>query len=61
MMEEVNEIIDEAYQLVCKRLEGAGIEFDAGSTDCVFFNDTANKKTYCINLFAKECDEYEGE
>ena len=57
MMKKVNEII----QLVCKRLEENGIESDAGSTDCVFFNDTANKKTYRINLFAQECDEYEGE
>ena len=57
----VDNILDEAYQLVCRRLEENGIKFDAGSTDCVFYDDVANKKTYCINLFAKECAVYEGE
>ena len=61
MNDKVLDIIDEAYQLICKRFEENGIEFDAGSTDCIFFDDTVNKKTYCINLYANECAEYEGD
>lgn len=59
------EIIEAAiaagYKKVCDELEKNGIKFDAGSTDCIFCDDTEEKKTYAINVFGHVCDEYEGE
>lgn len=49
------------FKAVCDELEKNGIKYDAGSMDCIFCDDTEEKKTYAINVVANECDEYEGE
>ena len=58
----VDDIVDATYGRLCDELEKAGIDYDAiGSDDGIFFNDPEAKKTYFINLYINECEEYEGE
>lgn len=57
----VEEIIGEAYKMVCEKLELNGIKYDSNSDDCIFYDDEGVKKTFAINIWQHECDEYEGE
>lgn len=62
MKDKVQKILDEAYRFICNRLEEEGIKHDSQTTDdCIFFDDTTERKTYAINLVVNECAEYEGE
>ena len=62
MKDKILNILDETYQFVCKRLTEEGIKFDSQTTDdCIFLDDTTEKKTYCIHLGLNECAEYEGD
>lgn len=62
MNETVDKILDKAYAFVVDELDKAGIKCDATTSDgCIFFDDTAEKKTYCIHIDKTECAEYEGE
>jgi hypothetical protein len=56
----INGIIDKAYAFICDELTKAGIKHDP-SDGCIFADDDEQKKTYSINLWKKECAEYEGE
>ena len=58
----INGIIDKAYAFICDELAKEGIKADSQSADnCIWVDDTEQKKTFCINLTVNECDEYEGE
>ena len=57
----VEGVLDDAYEFVCNELEDRGIPYDSSNTDKIYVNDTEAKKTYCLNVFADECLEYEGE
>ena len=58
----VKAICDKAYAFIVGELVKEGIKADSHTTDdCIFFNDTEQKKTFCIHIGITECAEYEGE
>lgn len=57
----VDDILDAAYQRVCTELELRGIKYDSNSSDCIFYDDEGQKKTFAISIFQHECDVYEGD
>lgn len=60
--DKVKAICDKAYAFIVGELAKDGIKADSQSSDdCIWFDDTEQKKTFCINLAVNECDEYEGE
>lgn len=62
MKDKIQKIIDKAYALIITEMEKNEIKVDSQTTDdCIFFNDTEQKKTFCIHVGITECDEYEGE
>ncbi len=56
----VNDIVEKAYAKLYDELKKAGIDFDSTSDDGFYVNDPDAQKTYFINLYVKECEEYEG-
>jgi len=60
-MEIIKAAVDAGYKAVCAELEKHGLKYDAQSCDdCIFVDDTEQKKTFSINVFERECAEYEG-
>ena len=59
-MAKVNDLVSKAYASLYDELKKAGIDFDAASDDGFYVNDPEAKKTYFINLYVNECQEYEG-
>lgn len=57
----VDNIIYEAYRMICNKLEENGIKYDSYGDDCIFYDDESIKKTFAINIYQHECPEYEGE
>ena len=59
-MAKVNDLVSKAYASLYDELKKAGIDFDAASDDGFYVNDSDAQKTYFINLYVNECQEYEG-
>ena len=59
-MARVNDLVSKAYANLYDELKKAGIDFDAASDDGFYVNDPDAQKTYFINLYVNECQEYEG-
>ena len=59
-MAKVNDLVSKAYASLYDELKKAGIDFDAASDDGFYVNDPDAQKTYFINLYVNECQEYEG-
>lgn len=60
MEEKAFEIVRKAQLMIVDEMEKAGIKFD-NNEDCIFFDDTEQKKTFCIHISMEECAEYGGE
>lgn len=56
----VNDLVSKAYASLYDELKKDGIEFDSASDDGFYVNDPDAQKTYFINLYVNECEEYEG-
>jgi hypothetical protein len=59
-MAKVNDLVSKAYASLYDELKKAGIDFDSASDDGFYVNDPDAQKTYFINLYVNECEEYEG-
>ena len=62
--DKVYDIIHKAQLMIVDEMEKAGIKFDSQSIeDCIFFffDDTEQKKSFCITISMEECAEYYGE
>ena len=59
-MAKVNDLVSKAYANLYDELKKAGIDFDSASDDGFYVNDPDAQKTYFINLYVNECEEYEG-
>lgn len=59
-MLKVNDLVSKAYASLYDELKKAGIDFDSASDDGFYVNDPDAQKTYFINLYVNECEEYEG-
>lgn len=56
----VNDLVSKAYANLYNELKKDGIDFDSASDDGFYVNDPDAQKTYFINLYVNECEEYEG-
>jgi len=60
--EKIKAAVQAAYEAACKSLEESGLKFDSQSCDdCIFVNDTEERKTYVLNIWERPCEEYEGD
>jgi hypothetical protein len=60
VLAKVNDLVSKAYASLYDELKKAGIDFDSSSDDGFYVNDPDAQKTYFINLYVNECQEYEG-